>query len=87
LKAGSLLSRTGSYSANGCSVIFSFCKNRPAHENREENVNKNVKSKPFPSPATAPKFLIGVKPALENVYFEISVKMCELWLLRYSVIA
>jgi len=30
-------------------------KEYPAHQNREENVNKNVKSKPFPSPATAPK--------------------------------
>jgi len=55
LEAGSLLSRAGSYNANVCSVILISCKDYLAHQNREENVNKNVKLKSFPSPATTPK--------------------------------
>jgi len=40
VEAGSLLSRAGSYNANGCSAILSFFKKWPAHQNRKENVNK-----------------------------------------------
>jgi len=59
LEAGSLLSRAGSYNANECYAILSSYKNWPAHRNREENINKNVKSKPFPSPTTTPKIWSG----------------------------
>ena len=55
LKAGALLSRAGRDKASLCSARLSTCKKCPAHQNREDNVNKNVKTKPFPSPATAPK--------------------------------
>ena len=56
LEAGSLFSKTGRCKASVYSVMLSSCKDCPAHQNREENVNKNVKSKPFLSPAMAPKF-------------------------------
>jgi len=56
LETGSLLSKAGSYNANVCSAMFSFYKYYPAHQNREKNINKNVKSKPFPSPAMMPFF-------------------------------
>ena len=55
LKAKSLLSRAGRCNASIYSAMLSTCKDCPAHQNREENVNKSVKSKPFLSPATTPK--------------------------------
>ena len=55
LEAGSLLLRAGRCKASVYSAMLSTCKDCPAHQNREEKVNKNVKSKPFPSPATTPK--------------------------------
>ena len=42
LEAGSLLSRAGRCKASVCSTMLSSCKDCPAHQNREENVNKNV---------------------------------------------
>jgi len=54
-ESGALLSRAGRCKASLCSAMLSTCKAYPAHQNREDNVNKNVKTKPFPSPATAPK--------------------------------
>ena len=59
LEAGALLSRAGRCNASVYSAMLSTCKDCPAHQNREDNVNKNVKSKPFPSPATAPKICSG----------------------------
>ena len=55
LEAGSLYSRAGRCKANVCSEMLSSYKDYPAHQNGEENVNKDVKLKPFPSPATASK--------------------------------
>ena len=55
LEAGSLLSRAGRCKASIYSAVLNSCKDCPTHPNREENFNKNVKTKPFPSPATAPK--------------------------------
>ena len=55
LEAGSLLSRAGRCNASVYSAMLSTYKDCPAHQNREDNVNKNVKTKPFRSPATAPK--------------------------------
>ena len=56
LEAGSLLSRAGRWKVSIYFAMLSSYKDFPAHQNAEENVNKNVKSKPFSSPATAPKF-------------------------------
>jgi len=53
------------------------------HTKIEKKILTKTWFKPFPSLATALFFLIGVKRVLENVYFEISVKMCMLWLSRY----
>ena len=55
LEAGALLSRAGSYKANFYSAMLRSCKECPAHENREDNVNKNVKSKPFLFPGNGDK--------------------------------
>ena len=55
LEAGSLLSKAGKCEASVYSAMLSSCKDYPAHQNREENINKDVKLKPFPSPATASK--------------------------------
>jgi len=51
------------------SAMLSFYKNRPAHQNREENVNKNVKLEPFPSPTMAPKFCSGGNQHLKMCVF------------------
>jgi len=69
VEEGSLLSRARSYNANGCYVILSFCKNWSAHQNREENVNKNVSLKPFPSPAMALLFWSGLDHAQKCVFW------------------
>jgi len=58
LEAGALLSRAGRYKASLCSAMLRSCKECPAHQNREDNVNKNVKSKPFPFPGNGAKNLI-----------------------------
>ena len=50
LEAGSLLSRAGRCKASVYSAMLSTCKDCPAHQNREENVNKNVKSKSISVP-------------------------------------
>jgi len=78
LEAGALLSRAGRCKASLCSAMLSTCKYCPAHQNREDNVNKNVKSKPFPSPAAAPKFDQGGTSTQKRVLFEINMKarMC-----------
>ena len=67
LEAGFLLSRVGRCKASVYSAMLNTCKDCPAHQNREDNVNKNVKSKPFPFPGNSAKNLIGAKLALENV--------------------
>ena len=67
LKAESLLSRAGRCNASVYSTMLSTCKDCPAHQNREDNVNKNVKSKPFPFPGNGAKNLIGAKLALKSV--------------------
>ena len=54
-KSGSLLSGAGRGKARVYFAMLRTCKYYPAHQNREDNVNKNVKTKPFPSPATVPK--------------------------------
>ena len=69
LKAGSLLSRAARCKASVYSIMLKSCKECPAHQIREGNVNKNVKSKPFPFPGNSAKNLIGAEPALENVCF------------------
>ena len=48
LEAGALLSRAGRCKASFYSAMLRSCKECPAHQNREDNVNKNVNSKPFP---------------------------------------
>ena len=63
LEAGSLLSRAGRCKDSVCSAMLSTCKDCPADQNREENVNKNVKSKPFPFPGNGAKNLIGAEQA------------------------
>ena len=68
LEAGSLLSRAGRCKASVYSAMLSTCKDCPAHQNREENVNNNVKSKPFPFPSNDAKNLIGAELALKSVY-------------------
>ena len=76
LKAGSLLSRVGRCKASVCSAMLISCKEYPAHQNREDNVNKNVKSKPFPFPGNGAKNLIGTKLALKMcVVYEINEKL------------
>ena len=55
LEAGSLLSRAGICKASVYSVMLRSYKECPAHQNREDNVNKNVKSKPFPFPGNGAK--------------------------------
>ena len=75
LEVGSLLSRAGRCKANVYSEMLSTCKDYTAHQNREDNVNKNVKSKPFPFPGKGAKNLIGAKRALlKCVFYEINVK-------------
>jgi len=64
LEAESLLSRAGRCKASVYSAILNTCKDCPAHQNREDNVNKNVKSKPFPFPGNGVKNLIGAELAL-----------------------
>ena len=64
LEAGALLSRAGSYKASFYSAMLRSCKESPAHQKREYNVNKKVKSKPFPFPGNGAKNLIGAKLAL-----------------------
>ena len=66
LEAEALLSRAGRCKASVHSAMLSTCKDCPAHQNREENVNKNVKSKPFPFPGNGAKNLIGAELALKN---------------------
>ena len=72
LEAGSLLSREGRCKASVCSAMLRSCKECPVHQNREENVNKNVKSKPFPSPATAQKFDRSETNTLKMCIYEIN---------------
>ena len=69
LEAGSLFSRAGRCKTSFYSAMLKSCKECPAHQNREDNVNKNVKSKPFPFPGNSAKNLIGVKLALKNMCF------------------
>ena len=79
LEAESLLSKAGRCKASVYSAMLKSCKECPAHQNREDNVNKNVKSKPFPSPATAPKIDDrGETSTQKCVVYEINVKahMC-----------
>ena len=90
LEAGSLLSRAGSCNANWGSAILNSCKDSPAHQNREDNVNKNVKSKPFPFPGNGAKNLIGAEPALKKCVFMKSMKKLVYVLMfpryfRYSI--
>ena len=76
LKAGSLLSRVGRCKASVYSAMLKSCKECSAHQNREDNVNKNVKSKPFPFPGNGAKNLIGAKLALlKRVFYEINEKL------------
>ena len=88
-ESGALLSRAGRYKARLCSAIWSTCKYYPAHQNREDNVNKNVKTKPFPSPATAPKFWSWAELALKNVYLWNQMKSSNVLMypryFRYSI--
>ena len=49
-------------------------KDYPAHQNREENINKNVKSKPFSFPGNGAKNLFEAEQALKNVCFMKSMK-------------
>ena len=67
LEAESLLFRVGRCKASIYSAMLSTCKDCHAHRNREDNVNKNVKSKPFSFPGNGAKNLIGAKLALKNV--------------------
>ena len=83
LEAGSLLSRAGRCKASVYSAMLSSSKECPARQNREDNVNKNVKSKPFPSPTTAPKIWSGRNQHLKCVFYEINEIMCVLMLSRY----
>ena len=79
LEAESLLSRVGRCKASVYSAILSTCKDCPVHQNREDNVNKNVKSKPFPFPGNGAKNLIGAELALlKRVFCKINEKarMC-----------
>ena len=50
LEAGSLLSRVGRCKASVYSVMLSTCIDCPAHQNREENVNKKREIKNIPVP-------------------------------------
>ena len=65
LEAESLLSRAGRCKVSVHSAMLKSYKECPAHQNREDNVNKNVKSKPFPFPGNGAKNLIGAKLALK----------------------
>ena len=67
LEAKSLLSRAGRCNDSVYSAMLRTCKDCPAHQNREENVNKNMKIKTIPIPDNDAKNLIGAEPAL-NVY-------------------
>ena len=69
LEAGSLLSRAGSYNANWGSAILNSCKDSPAHQNREDNVNKNVKSKPFPFPGNSAKNFVRGETSTQKCVF------------------
>ena len=76
LEPGSLLSRAGRFKASVCFAMLRSCKECPVHQNREENVNKNVKSKPFPFPDNGAKNLIRAKLALENACIMKSMRIC-----------
>ena len=69
LEAGSLLSIVGRCKARIYSAMLRTCKECPTHQNREDNVNKNMTSKPIPSPAMAPKIWSGWKLALKSVFY------------------
>ena len=63
LEAGSLLSRAGRFKVNICSTMLRLS----CTPKQKENVNKNVKSKPFPFPGNGAKNLIEAELALKNV--------------------
>ena len=75
LEASFLLSRAERGKQGWPSAMQRICKNCPAHQNREENVNKNVKSKPFPSPATAPKIWSGRNQYSKFIFYKINEKL------------
>jgi len=70
LEAGSLLSRAGRWKVSIYFAMLSSYKDFPAHQNAEENINKNVKSKPFLSQAITLKIWSERNQHL---------KMCILW--------
>jgi len=73
-EAGSLLSRAGKCKQDYTSVMLSFYKDWPAHQNRKENINKNV-SLNHSHPRQRCQNLIGAEQALQNVCFMKLVKL------------
>ena len=83
LETGSLLSRAGRCKTSVCSATLSSCTDYPAHQNKEENVNKNVKSKSLPFPGNGAKNLIGANKHSKMCIFEVNEMVCVLMFSQY----
>ena len=68
LETGALLSRAGRGKASFYTAMLSTCKYCPAHQNREDNVNKNVKTN-HSLPGNGAKILIVREVALKSVFY------------------
>ena len=55
-----------------------FCKHLPAHQNREENVNKKHEIKTILIPDNDAKILIGGEPCTKMCIYEINEIICVL---------
>jgi len=83
LEAGSLLSRAGRCKVSVCFAMLRSCKDCPAHQNREENVNKNMSLNHSHPRQRRQKFDRGGTSTWKCVYYEISVKASVLMFPRY----